>query len=359
MKLGFGLYRKDLTPENFRFARQCGATHMVIHLVDYFKRPESLKAGQPVDDLKGWGVADDKTLWSYEMLVGIKEEIEAAGLRWEAIENFDPAHWHDVLLDGPEKDRQMEDLKRTIQNIGRAGIPIMGYNFSIAGVAGRLSRPLARGGAEVPGMDGADAPLITTPLKKGMVWNMIYDQDAPDEDLPTISHDELWERLAWFLERIIPVAEESGVHMALHPDDPPLPVVRNQPRLVYQHDMYQRLLEVNSSAHNGLEFCVGTLAEMTEGDIYECVDTYTGMGVVKYIHLRNVCGQVPHYHETFIDEGDLDVERVFEILHKNQYDGLVIPDHAPQMVCDAPWHAGMAFAMGYLKAMLTSTAPKS
>ena len=81
--------------------------------------------------------------------------------------------------------------------------------------------------------------------------------------------------------------------------------------------------------------------------------------MVKYIHLRNVCGQVPHYHETFIDEGDLDVERVFEILHKNQYDGLVIPDHAPQMVCDAPWHAGMAFAMGYLRAMLTSTAPKS
>ena len=68
---------------------------------------------------------------------------------------------------------------------------------------------------------------------------------------------------------------------------------------------------------------------------------------------------MPHYHETFIDEGDLDVERVFEILHKNGYEGLVIPDHAPQMVCDAPWHAGMAFAMGYLKAMLIRTSPWS
>jgi mannonate dehydratase len=103
-----------------------------------------------------------------------------------------------------------------------------------------------------------------------MVWNMIYDQDAPDEDLPTISHDELWERLAWFLERIIPVAEESGVQLALHPDDPPLPVVRGQPRLVYQHHMYQRLLDLHVSDHNGLEFCVGTLAEMTEDDIYDC-----------------------------------------------------------------------------------------
>ena len=116
MKLGFGLYRKDLTPENFRFARQCGATHMVIHLVDYFKRPESLKAGQPVDDLKGWGVADDKTLWSYEMLVGIKEEIEAAGLRWEAIENFEPAPCHESLLDGPEADRQLWHLTRATHN---------------------------------------------------------------------------------------------------------------------------------------------------------------------------------------------------------------------------------------------------
>ncbi len=357
MKLGFGLYRHDLTPQNLQFARQCGATHLVVHLVDYFKKPESVQHGQPVGDLDGWGVADNRTPWSYEMLAGIRKDIEAAGLTWEAIENFDPAHWYDILLDGPQKAQQMETLKRTIQNIGKAGIATMGYNFSIAGVAGRLSRPSARGEAEAPGMDGAEDPMITTPMRKGMVWNMIYDPDAPDEAEPTISHDELWERLAWFLQQILPIAAESGVHMALHPDDPPLPMVRNQPRLVYQHHMYQRLLDLDPSPHNGLEFCIGTLAEMSEGDIYDCIDTYTAKGVIKYIHLRNVRGRVPHYHETFIDEGDLDVERVFEILHKNQYDGLVIPDHAPSMACAAPWHAGMAFAMGYLKAMLTSTAP--
>jgi mannonate dehydratase len=312
--------------------------------------------GQPGGDLDGWGVADNTTPWSYEMLCGIKREIEEAGLIWEAIENFDPAHWHDVLLDGPKREQQMESLKRTIQNIGKAGITTMGYNFSLAGVAGRVTRPVARGGAQVPGMDGADVPRITTPMKRGMVWNMTYDQGAPDEDEPTISHDELWERLAWFLERILPIAEEAGVDMALHPDAPPLPMVRNQPRLVYQHHMYQRLLELNPSPHNGLEFCVGTLAEMSEGDIYECIDNYTAKGVVKYIHLRNVRGRVPHYHETFIDDGDLDVKRIFQILHRNRYDGLLIPDHAPEMTCDAPWHAGMAFAMGYLKGMLTSTA---
>ena len=85
MKLGFGLYRKDLTPQNFRFARQCGATHMVVHLAHYFKKSGSLKAGQPVDDLRGWGVADNKTLWSYEMLVGTRRTSRLLAWRWEAI----------------------------------------------------------------------------------------------------------------------------------------------------------------------------------------------------------------------------------------------------------------------------------
>jgi mannonate dehydratase len=357
MRLGFGLYRHDLTPENLRFATQCGATHLVVHLVDYFKRPESLAHGQPVGDLDGWGIADSRTPWSLAELLEIKGQIEAAGLVWEAVENFDPGHWYDVLLDGPRKEQQMAGLEETIRNLGRAGIRTMGYNFSLAGVAGRVQLPFARGHAESPGMIGDDDPLVTTPLKRGMVWNMVYDPDAPDEILPTISHDELWARLEWFLGRILPVAEEAGVHMALHPDDPPLPMVRQQPRLVYQHAMYSCLLDLSSSPHNGLEFCIGTLAEMTEGDLYECIDTYTRLGVVKYIHLRNVRGHVPHYHETFIDEGDIDVERVFRILHANDYDGLIIPDHAPAMTCGAPWHAGMAYAMGYLRAMLSSTAP--
>jgi mannonate dehydratase len=150
------------------------------------------------------------------------------------------------------------------------------------------------------------------------------------------------------------VAEESGVRLAAHPDDPPVSRLRRQPRLVYQPDMYQRLLDMVPSRHNALEFCLGTLQEMTEGDIYEVCDRYTRQGDVAYIHFRNVHGKVPHYTETFIDEGDIDMRRIVSILRKNDFSGVVIPDHTPQMSCQAPWHAGMAYAMGYLKALLGS-----
>jgi len=131
-----------------------------------------------------------------------------------------------------------------------------------------------------------------------------------------------------------------------------VPSLRGQPRLVYQPHMYQRLLDLHPSPSNTLEFCVGSLAEMTEGDIYQAVDHYSQQGKLAYVHLRNVRGKVPFYKETFIDEGDVDVFRVLRLLKTNNFQGVIIPDHAPQMSCAAPWHAGMAFALGYLRAAL-------
>jgi mannonate dehydratase len=122
--------------------------------------------------------------------------------------------------------------------------------------------------------------------------------------------------------------------------------------------MYQRVLDLNPSPSNALEFCVGSLAEMTEGNIYDVVADYSRQHRLGYVHLRNVRDKVPHYKETFIDDGEVDVPRVLAILHKNKFSGVIIPDHAPQMSCAAPWHAGMAFAMGYLKAGLQSLESK-
>jgi len=184
----------------------------------------------------------------------------SCGLAFEAIEDFDPAHWHDILLDGPKRAEQLEEL--------------------------------------------------------------------------------------------VPVAEKAGVRLAAHPDDPPLDVVRGQPRLVYQPDMYQRLLDLVPSSHNALEFCLGTLSEMTDGDIYEVCERYVKQGQVAYIHFRNVRGKVPDYTETFIDEGQIDMRRIMRILQNCGYEGVVIPDHTPQMSWGAPWHAGMAYAMGYMKALI-------
>ena len=348
MKLGLGLYRHQLNPEHYRFAKQCGCTHLVVHLVDYFKSSRSNQPGdQPVGDDTGWGYAGDPDkLWTFEELAALRQEINAAGLELEAIENFDPAHWHDVLLDGPKKEQQLENVKTIIRHLGRAGIPIMGYNFSIAGVAGRVKGNFARGAAEAVGMAGP----FDKPLPTGMVWNMVYDRHAPPGNAPTATPEQLWQRLKDFLDAVIPVAEEAGVTLAAHPDDPPLPTVRGQPRLVHQPHLYQKLIDLKPSPRNALEFCVGTLAEMTEGNIYDVVDHYSRQGKLGYVHLRNVRDKVPHYKETFIDDGAVDVLRVLRILKQNGFNGVVIPDHAPQMACAAPWHAGMAYALGFLKA---------
>lgn len=350
MKLGFGLYRHQLNADHYKFARQCGATHLVIHLVDYFRSSRSNSPNdQPVGDDAGWGLAGDpEKPWSHEELGAIKAEAAAHGLEIEAIENVDPAHWHDVLLDGPKKAEQLENLKTLVRTVGRVGIPIIGYNFSLAGVAGRVKGPWGRGGAEVVAIRGG----TETPIPNGMVWNMVYDRNAPPGQLAPVSREELWRRHGEFLDALLPVAEEAGVRLAAHPDDPPLPVVRGQPRLVNQPGLYQRLIDRHPSPSNALEFCLGTLAEMTEGDIYEAVDTYSRQGRIAYVHFRNVRGKVPHYTETFIDEGDVDMPRVLRILKKNGYRGVLIPDHAPQMTCAAPWHAGMAYACGWMKATL-------
>ena len=396
VKLGLGLYRHQLNAEHYRFAKQCGCTHLVIHLVDYFRssrlrgdeaasaaqarsnqpgpssvtpvlsilrssataedgRSSTAEGGlrrvddQPVGDDTGWGLAGDPNqLWTYAELAAIKKEINAAGLELEAIENFDPAHWHDVLLDGPKKLQQLENLKTIIRNVGQAGIPVFGYNFSIAGVAGRIKGRFARGEAEAVGMDGP----LDKPLPNGMVWNMVYDRNAAPGIVPSATPEQLWQRLKVFLDALVPVAEAAGVTLAAHPDDPPLPTVRTQPRLVYQPQLFQKLIDLKPSPRNALEFCVGTLAEMSEGDIYDVVDTYSRQGKLAYVHLRNVRGKVPSYKETFIDDGDVDVLRVLRILKKNNYTGVIIPDHAPQMSCAASWHAGMAYALGFLRAGL-------
>lgn len=351
MKLGFGLYRHMLAPGHFAFARQVGATHVVIHLVDYFKQGGSgnPRRDQPVGELAGWGYAGDPDqLWTVAEMRAIKRQVEDAGLIWEAIENFDPAHWSDVLLDGPRKKRQLENLKTLIANVGEVGIPIIGYNFSIAGVAGRVSGPYARGGALSVGMNGP----LDAPIPNGMVWNMIVDPDAPPGHLPPTSVEQLWNRLEDFLEACLPAAEAAGVRLAAHPDDPPLASVRGQPRLVYRPDLYQKLIDLNPSPANQLEFCAGTIAEMRDSDPYGAVDRYSAQKRIAYVHLRNVHGKVPDYKETHIDDGDLDVLQVLRILKKNDFSGVVIPDHAPQLTCEAPWHAGMAFAMGYLRACL-------
>lgn len=166
MKLGLGLYRHMLTRDYYDFARQAGCTHVVVHLVDYFNRGTSNpRDNQPTGGkYEPWGVAGDpEKLWTVEDLKRLRSEIEDAGLVFAAIENLDPAHWHDILLDGPQRPQQIEKVKTIIRRMGEAGVPVLGYNFSLAGVCGRVTTHHGRGNAVIVGMDGPaeDVPFRT------------------------------------------------------------------------------------------------------------------------------------------------------------------------------------------------------
>src|ERR1700739_13989 len=164
MKVGLGLYRHMLTRDYYDFARQAGCTHVVAHLVDYFKQGASNpRHNQPTGGkYEPWGVAGDpEKLWTVVELKKLRVDIEDAGLTLAGIENLDSAHWHDILIDGPQRPQHIENVKTIIRHMGEAGIPVLGYNFSLAGVCGRVTTPSGRGHALTLGMDGpAGDPLI-------------------------------------------------------------------------------------------------------------------------------------------------------------------------------------------------------
>jgi mannonate dehydratase len=197
-----------------------------------------------------------------------------------------------------------------------------------------------------------------SPIPKGMVWNAVYDRELYERSerdgdyLDPISSEQLWDRYSRFLREIVPVAEESRVVMALHPDDPPLEEVRGTPRLIHRGALYDRMLGIVDSPANAMEFCVGTLSEMPDQDIYEVVEHFVSTGRIQYVHLRNVLGRVPQYHETFLDDGYVDMQRILRILKEGGFDGVVIPDHTPFVSTSSPWHTGMAWALGWIRASL-------
>ena len=196
MKIGLGMYPGLLTTENFRFAQQVGATHIVAHLPGFARRESR---GLPPE-----------RVWTYEELEQLKRAMNAEGLEFDAIENFEVDHWYDVLLDGPKRDLQMEGLKALLRTMGALDIRVMGYNFSYANCWGRVPVDRARGGAISAAYIQELAPEETE-IPNGSVWDTVYDPDAPEGTIGTVTEEVIWERVQRFLEDLVPVAEEAGV----------------------------------------------------------------------------------------------------------------------------------------------------
>lgn len=334
MKVGLGIRGSDRKDPNYlKFARQIGVTHVVL-----FKPDEEIIPS-----------ARDG-VWTVDDLMGLKNWYRENGLIIEGFENFIPQTWGKILLADSGRQAQMDNIKRCVINMGKAGIPIMGYNFTIAGVCSRIEGPFARGGAVTAGYF-ADRCPDEGPIPKGWAWKAKVLENPGEGFQDPTSLEEMWERLDWFLKEILPVAEECGVLMAAHPEDPPVPVMRGTARILTSPSAYEELFARHPSPSNVAEFCQGTFSEMGV-NVYETIRSFASRNRIGYVHFRNVKGTVPNYYEEFIDEGDVDMVKAIRAYADSGYKGLLMPDHSPDLSCATPQQTGMAYAVGYIRALM-------
>jgi len=320
MRVGVGQLR-DPSRERLQFVEQLGVEDVVFNFA-------GRAADCPLPGESSWDVRD---------LVQLRNRVEDAGLELAAIENLPLDFYEDVMLGRDGREAQLEGVKTTIRNLGTAGVPVLGYNWmpNLVWSSSRTYR--VRGGAEARAYD--------------------HDQlrDAPLTHDREYSEAELWDNYEYFLEKVLPVAEEAGVTLCVHPDDPPVDSLGGIPRLLGSFEHYRRAMGLVDSPNHGVEFGLGVFSEMGD-DVLEVIEYFGERDEITYVHFRDVAGTVPRFHETFLDEeaSNYDEWAVVRALDDVGFDGVMIPDHVPEMATDDPWAAGRGYTVGYLKGMLAA-----
>jgi mannonate dehydratase len=332
MRVAVGQFR-ELREEDLVFARQIGVSGVSYNALD-FSAPAMRRAlGRP-----DWSGYEEKPYWAEDELSQLREIVERHELKLESLENVPHRMMRDIRTAGPERDREIDAYCRTIENMGRAGIPILGYNFMLL--------PVLRTSRAAPGRGGAHC----TAFDRGAIG------DEPMALGRRIDADEVWERFSYFISRVLPVAESAGVKLALHPDDPPVRDAFGVARIFGDLAGHRRALEeIAPSAYHGLDFCCGSWAESGVEKMYEALQYFGEQKRLCYIHFRNVQGAGDSFQESFVDDGDFDVVRTIRILRDVGFDGFIIDDHVPHMPGDTEWaHRGRAYATGFIKGLVAS-----
>jgi mannonate dehydratase len=304
--------------ERWDLAAQMGVTDAVVHPLEF---------------------GDDKTTWTYDELLGVKNWLNDAGLRFAVLEGSVPLTDR-VRLGLEGRDEDVDAFKQFLRNCGRVGIPVVSYDW-MAGVrwARTGAHVEARGGSLVTGFD--DAKL----------------HGGPPADAAGVSHDQVWEALEYFVSEVVPVAEAAGVKLALHPDDPPRDEVRGIPRVANSVENYERVLSLADSDHHGLTFCQGNFAAMGV-DVPETIRQFGDR--INFAHFRDVDGDADRFVETWHDAGPTDMGAAMEAYVDVGFDGPMRPDHVPTMAgednSNPGYHSkGRLFAIGYMRGLLEST----
>jgi mannonate dehydratase len=318
--------------------RQLGVRHAVSLLAAGEQRARWLRREEShLDDRELLGVAAGEQSWSLNAIRRLQDLYEAAGFELTAIEDTPPLDR--VRLGMPGREEQLDAFCEQVRAMGAVGIPTLCYNWVPV-------YSWARTGLAVPERGGA----LTTEYDHAA---MIAAAPRPEADLATEA--ALWENLAYFLRRVVPVAEEAGVRLALHPDDPPISPVRGLGRIMRSVDAFRRMLELVPSEANGITMCQGNFALMTD-DLPALIREFGSAGAIKFVHFRDVRGTPSHFVETFHDNGPTDMLACMRAYQDIGFDGALRPDHVPTLhgeSNDKPGYAilGRLFAVGYIRGL--------
>ncbi|MSP13546.1 MAG: mannonate dehydratase [Chloroflexi bacterium] len=281
--------------------------------------------------------------WDFQSLVQVRKACEDAGMQLISIENPLPPWCIDhIILGWPGRDQQIENLAITIRNMGRAGVPVFGYNWMVN--APGLIRNSWRTSLTTPGRGGSQVSS----------FDMEFAKNAPLFRDREYSVEEMWDNYAYFLKAIVPVLEESGVRMAVHPDDPPVETLGGVPRLFNSFEGYKRGMEMANSPASGINMCLGNWTAM-KTDIPASIRYFGPKGLIIYGHAQGVQGHANNFRESFLDDADCDFFTVLCTLKEVGFDSALMPGHSPHTQYeDSQGNIGLIYAIGYMKGILDS-----
>jgi len=257
--------------------------------------------------------------------------------------HIDREHHPAIMLgQSPQRDRDIEAFQILIKNCAAAGIPAVKYNMSILGVL-RTGHAPGRGDAQYAAWRLADAK-----------------PDPPLTRAGIVNAEAFWERITYFLDRVVPVAAQYKVRLACHPQDPGVPPSGYQgvDRVLGTVDGLKRFISIRENAYHGLNFCQGTIAEDLadpKAQIFDVIRYFGERKTIFNVHFRNIRGHRDDFVETFPDDGDIDFVKAIQVYREVGYDGMIMPDHVPLVPPSADAHLeSFAFAYGYIRGLIQS-----
>ena len=302
-----------------RLVKQCGVNDVVGSM----------------DWSEGLEVPKERLPWSMDKLATQKKRYEETGFYLAALENRPPMEKVKLGIEG--RDQEIEQVIELISNMGKLEIPVWCYEWMPIFNWIRTTTNLpSRGGA------------LVTQFR-------LEDVTDPYENEYSLTEEKLWDNLKYFLDAVVPEAESAGVKLAMHPDDPPIPLVKGTPRIMYSIDNFQQLLDLHPSEMSGIALCQGNFTLMTD-DLPGAIRKFGKQQKIFFVHFRDVQGQATDFVETFHDDGKTDMVACMKAYKEVGYDGICRPDHVPTMGEDSNQNFGYSeigrlFAIGYLKGL--------